>query len=123
MAFDAGDFDTVFDYDLKQWGGKGHVPDPTMPEARQFRDDISAALKGIDPEEGDVGGVELVADLSTQIKERFAERDEKADALLEVVIAFCKGSPSRETLTNPEMPGLIRAAFVNWLVDAVGPLF
>lgn len=130
MGFNAADFDDFLDYDFgEKWGGKGHVPDPTTAEVRQFRDDLQAVFDAAKAEATDadadpIADTITAQDLVDSVRDLgFDKRDKTNDAILDVVIKFCNGTPSRDTLTNEKLPGFIRAGFVSWLVDTLSPLF
>lgn len=124
-GFNGEDVAKLLDYRLAS-GAEGRVPQPTSAEARKYRDvvrDAQCRITGMTVEQSEEAPVdgELSAFDKRLSNLTAAERDQLTDDTIDATIEICKGSPSRDELTN--MGGLEQVAFCNWLLGVLSPLF
>lgn len=122
MAFNAKEFTDLYDYDFTAVGGtKGTTPPPSTDEGRKFRDAIRDAqieAVGLTVTEGTEPADEAIDEGLTKLSQ--TQRDTLRDDILELVVEFCKGQPSRDEILR--LPAIHRVGFVNSILDLSRPL-
>lgn len=124
-GFNGEDVAKLLDYTLAS-GVTGRVPSPTAGEARKYRDvvrDAQCRITGMTAEQSEEPSTDgELSEFDKRLNNlTAAERDQLTDDTIDATIEICKGSPSRDEITN--MSGLEQVAFTNWLLGVLSPLF